>query len=328
MGTLLGAMVGIFLVVVLLEIFVFLPLPLYLAGKVIKIQHEKFSYKSCIWTGFATGLVAGIVAQIINTVLVKVGLSQEIAKWAMIPVGIIVSFFVLGYFLKKSYLLNNIQVLKTYVLFLVFGILLNMIVFFAVSMILVGGVSSMLKNTDRPSKQGLIAPGSLETISTSSNSDSQEDKCARIDDTDSEYEFELYLRSDCVSEYKTFIEKTSDLDVLLPNGSTYLGQAVKYKELVAVEGLVEAGADVNFQNRMGQTALMWAVQFYTMRTDKKLEQDIVKFLIDSGADLSINGNSGKTVLDVATDEWKEYLGTLGLDAPVDSSTVDTNKVKR
>lgn len=58
-----------------------------------------------------------------------------------------------------------------------------------------------------------------------------------------------------------------------------------------VRALVENGIDLNWQNNVGQTALMIAAIWNN--------KDIVKYLIEKGADINIKDKSGKTALDHA-----------------------------
>jgi ankyrin repeat protein len=61
--------------------------------------------------------------------------------------------------------------------------------------------------------------------------------------------------------------------------------------LETVRVLVNKGADVNFQNNAGQTALYTAAM--------KGANDVVRFLLDSGANVNIQSNNGNTPMHAA-----------------------------
>lgn len=46
-----------------LELFLILPAGLYLGGKIMKLQHEKFTFGNCIWNNFIAGLLAGFIVE-------------------------------------------------------------------------------------------------------------------------------------------------------------------------------------------------------------------------------------------------------------------------
>ena len=56
-----------------------------------------------------------------------------------------------------------------------------------------------------------------------------------------------------------------------------------------IKMLVNAGADVNARDSMGESALIWAAQFG--------HTDIMEILLKAGADPSIKDNAGRTVFE-------------------------------
>lgn len=104
-----------------LELFLILPAGLYLGGKIMKLQHEKFTFVSCIWINFIAGLLAGFVV--------------EFNQWAALGAFIVL----LGIMIKKQFqasygtiavmvLLNGaiavgLSYLKTIIFLNIFGIL-------------------------------------------------------------------------------------------------------------------------------------------------------------------------------------------------------------
>jgi ankyrin repeat protein len=82
-----------------------------------------------------------------------------------------------------------------------------------------------------------------------------------------------------------------------------------------VETLLEEGADVNYQDRSGKTALIIAVE-YDDYADSYFLVPLVKVLLAHGADVSIEDNNKRTAMDYAkTDEIKQLLETAQLPGP-------------
>ena len=107
----------------------------------------------------------------------------------------------------------------------------------------------------------------------------------------------------------------SNLDKPEPSaGSTPLITASLFGKIEVVRALVEAGADVNYQNKEGSTALHTAAFF--------CHPEIVGILLDNGADNSIRNNAGSTPLESVLapfdavkgiyDYFGNTLGPLGL----------------
>ncbi|EPZ30918.1 ankyrin [Rozella allomycis CSF55] len=71
--------------------------------------------------------------------------------------------------------------------------------------------------------------------------------------------------------------------------------------LEAVQKFIEAGVDVNSQNKVNKwTALHWSAHRGHFK--------IVKYLLDHGGDPSITNFDGKTAIDLASNEVKELFG--------------------
>ena len=62
---------------------------------------------------------------------------------------------------------------------------------------------------------------------------------------------------------------------------------------------IKAGADVNYQNGDGRTALM--------RASKRDRKDVVQVLLDNGADVNISDNKGKTALMTAAKKGNKTI---------------------
>ena len=116
------------------------------------------------------------------------------------------------------------------------------------------------------------------------------------------------------------IQVGSDLNVIEPSGgsSPLISAALFSKTEIAIT-LIEAGADVNFQNNEGSTPLHTAAFF--------CRPEIVEALLENGADKSIRNNSGSTAFDGVAGQFEqvkviyEYfeatLGPLGLELDYD-----------
>ena len=88
------------------------------------------------------------------------------------------------------------------------------------------------------------------------------------------------------------VKAGSDLNVLEPSrASTPLITAAALGKPEAARILLNAGADLNYQNADGSTALHTAIVFDHM--------EIVKILTEAGADLNIRNNQGATPLHTA-----------------------------
>lgn len=99
---------------------------------------------------------------------------------------------------------------------------------------------------------------------------------------------------------------------LLAQDENDLTWAVLYQDLDKVKQLIEAGADINYQEESaGATALIMAVQYNFA--------DIARYLIEKGADLSIRTKTGHTALmaaAVSSEELFDLLVSKGADMSV------------
>jgi len=88
------------------------------------------------------------------------------------------------------------------------------------------------------------------------------------------------------------IKAGSDLNILEPSReSSPLITAAAMGKTEAAEILIKGGADLNYQNVDGSTALHTAAAFGNI--------EVAKILIDSGADLNIQNKDGSTALHTA-----------------------------
>jgi ankyrin repeat protein len=90
-----------------------------------------------------------------------------------------------------------------------------------------------------------------------------------------------------IEDIKKLIDAGADVNTQNVLGSTGLMYAISNKEIVQM--LLDAGANVNIQNKSGYTALMLAIS----------HKETFKMLLDAGADVNLQDKNGKTVLHAA-----------------------------
>lgn len=104
---------------------------------------------------------------------------------------------------------------------------------------------------------------------------------------------------------RRFLESGADLDKEDPfGGSSPLITAAIFGRTEMAELLIEAGADLNFQNNDGSTALISAAFFG--------HPEIVQLLLNAGADRTIKNKYGATAFDVVAAPFSEVKGTYDL----------------
>ena len=103
----------------------------------------------------------------------------------------------------------------------------------------------------------------------------------------------LIIASDQGYKYKVklLIENGADINLQDKDGDTALMWASNRSNKDVVEILIENGADINLKNKDGDTALILA--------SNRRNQDIVELLIENGAILNININDEATALSMA-----------------------------
>ena len=97
------------------------------------------------------------------------------------------------------------------------------------------------------------------------------------------------------------IKAGSDLDTKEPTrGSTPLITATVFGKTAVAKALIDAGADVNYQNNEGSTPLMTAA--FLCRTE------IVKALLEKGADKTLRNKAGHTALESVSRPFDDVKG--------------------
>ena len=109
----------------------------------------------------------------------------------------------------------------------------------------------------------------------------------------------------CVKDY---IASGNNLNVTIGNGWTPLTSAIEHRQKEIIILLLENGADINFQQYSGFSALHHAVDSEidgTLQTYGNVEEtpiDLITLLLENGADVNSKLDCGSTPLDIA----KEY----------------------
>ena len=104
------------------------------------------------------------------------------------------------------------------------------------------------------------------------------------------------------------VKSGASLDPVTEDETPFLG-AIKWSRFTAAERLLRHGANVNFQNRKGVTALHMVLK-------KNSDRKHVEMLLRHGADPTIRSKDGKTSLDlVAKRRDKTYFALLSRKGP-------------
>jgi len=101
-------------------------------------------------------------------------------------------------------------------------------------------------------------------------------------------------------------------------------EMIEYARIGDSDGVMQMlrdGADVNYRNRLGETALIRA----STNVDRGLP--IVKILLDSGANVSIKNNDGNTALILATWSTEKMLYTSAMVGMFDDTSTKQNRSK-
>ena len=111
--------------------------------------------------------------------------------------------------------------------------------------------------------------------------------------------------TDNLDALQQHIDAGTDLNELDPyGGSSPLISAALFDKPEMVKILIDAGADLNFQNNDGSTALITAAFFG--------RPEIVKILLDSGADKTIKNKYGATAYESVAAPFSEAKNTYDM----------------
>lgn len=167
--------------------------------------------------------------------------------------------------------------------------------------------------------QNLLIPilfaGILVFSSCSGNSSGSESKAEDIHGA---------VVSDDMEAVKTYISEGGDLNVRDPfGGSSPLISAAVFGKSDMAKVLLEAGADINFQNNEGSTALHTAAFF--------CRPEIVKLLLENNADKTMTNKYGGTAYDNVAgsfDEMKDAYDMMGTMLGPMGLTLDYDYIKK
>jgi fucose 4-O-acetylase-like acetyltransferase len=124
-----------------------------------------------------------------------------------------------------------------------------------------------------------------------------------------------------ISQLKALIESGNEINEVHPMfGSSPLSFACLIGANSMVELLLEAGADINIQNKDGGTPLHSAAFFGQAST--------VKLLLENGANKDITDNTGSSAVNAAQVDWQTTQFIAGMvQIPVDRKTVESGRRK-
>lgn len=98
---------------------------------------------------------------------------------------------------------------------------------------------------------------------------------------------------------KAFIQAGGDVKSRNCNGETpFMIAAVKRSAPQTLEVLLEAGADINAQDKFGNTSFMYIVK----HPQALMRLRILDFMIENGADANVKNNKGQTIWDFAAEQ--------------------------
>ena len=100
------------------------------------------------------------------------------------------------------------------------------------------------------------------------------------------------------------------------NGKTALYWCARYNHLETARMLIDAGVDVNIQDNYGWTALHWCAIMN--------HPEIARMLIDAGADLNIQINGGQSALHWCAARNHPHIARMLIDAGADKTISDND----
>lgn len=102
-------------------------------------------------------------------------------------------------------------------------------------------------------------------------------------------QFYSAIRENNLAQLKALLDQKASANLADPRGITPLMYAAEVGSLDAMRVLIDRGADVNAQNDIGSTALMWSVS----------DPAKVRLLLDHGAQVNLIAKSGRSALIIA-----------------------------
>lgn len=99
-----------------------------------------------------------------------------------------------------------------------------------------------------------------------------------------------------INAVRRLLKQGSDVNELDASGNTPLARAAAYGYVDIAKVLIENKAELDSQNRIGNTPLMVAI--ITSYAPARI--DFVRLLLEKGANLDVRNNRNETALDIAT----------------------------
>jgi len=128
---------------------------------------------------------------------------------------------------------------------------------------------------------------------------------------------------DDLEALRQHVKAGSDLNALEPSrASTPLITAAAFGKTEAAKILIDAGADLNYQNNDGSTALHTAAFFCSI--------EIVKALLEKGADKSLKNRMGQTAYEIVNIPFERVKGAydaIGAELKATGLMLDYDHIK-
>ncbi|MEQ8417783.1 MAG: ankyrin repeat domain-containing protein [Imperialibacter sp.] len=163
-------------------------------------------------------------------------------------------------------------------------------------------MKTMMKNGLTTFTQVVLAIVLMGTFACTSETKKSEASVAAPDVSAPDMDIHTAVLSDDLEVLKQHIAAGSNLNEKDPfGGSSPLISAAVFGKPEAAKILIDAGADINFQNNEGSTALISAAFF--------CRPEIVQMLLDKGADKTIKNKYGATAYESVAGPYADIKGS-------------------
>ncbi|CAD5251264.1 MULTISPECIES: ankyrin repeat domain-containing protein [unclassified Imperialibacter] len=163
-------------------------------------------------------------------------------------------------------------------------------------------MKTMMKNTMKTMTRLALVAALLVTVACSDKKVKSESTSESSAVAAPDVDIHTAVISGNIEAVKQHIAASSNLNEKDPfGGSSPLISAAVFGKPEAAKLLIDAGADINFQNNDGSTALISAAFF--------CRPEIVQMLLDKGADKSIKNKYGATAYDGVSVPYADVKGS-------------------